>query len=260
MTLNEKYKRRGLAGTLIFHLLLLAALFFVALRTPLPLPGEEGVEVSLGDVRSGSGNQQDQGVIQEKNESFEESKVNQEDEVIHQEVEEAPAMDREITKIKPEIDHPDEEVAEEKVIEEPKINPKALYSPKNTGINSATGNGTGINDGNEGKPDGSETGLNSDGSSGNGDGISYNLNGRKPMYLPKPDYNSMEQGKVVVTIWVDQHGKVTRAIEGAKGTTISDLRLQSLARDAALNATFNPDPNAASLQKGSITYNFIRLN
>ncbi|MCF8228523.1 MAG: energy transducer TonB, partial [Bacteroidales bacterium] len=66
-------------------------------------------------------------------------------------------------------------------------------------------------------------------------------------------------GKVVVTIWVDRMGRVTKAIAGAKGTTVSDLQLRKLAKDAALRAKFNPDPEAPEIQKGTITYNFIKL-
>jgi len=52
---EKKAKRKGIIGTVLFHVLLLVALLFLALRTPLPLPGEEGVEVSLGDAVTGSG-------------------------------------------------------------------------------------------------------------------------------------------------------------------------------------------------------------
>jgi len=93
-----------------------------------------------------------------------------------------------------------------------------------------------------------------------GDGVSFNLEGRGSVHLPKPAYDTPEQGKVVVTIWVNKQGKVTRALEGAKGTTITSLKLRKLARDAALKAVFTPDPNAPELQKGTITYNFVRIN
>ena len=52
---EKQYKTRGVIGTVIFHALVVIALLFLALKTPLPLPGEEGVEVSLGDSETGSG-------------------------------------------------------------------------------------------------------------------------------------------------------------------------------------------------------------
>ncbi|NQU35920.1 MAG: hypothetical protein HQ521_22040, partial [Bacteroidetes bacterium] len=52
----DKDRRRGLIGTVLVHLILLVFLLLVALRTPLPLPGEEGVEVNLGYDDQGFGN------------------------------------------------------------------------------------------------------------------------------------------------------------------------------------------------------------
>jgi hypothetical protein len=53
--LKDKDRRRGIIGTTVVHLLLIVALLFLALRTPLPLPGEEGVEVNLGYDDMGMG-------------------------------------------------------------------------------------------------------------------------------------------------------------------------------------------------------------
>ena len=47
---NEK---KALLGTILFHLVLLVAFLFFKLSTTLPLPGEQGVEVSLGTVTEG---------------------------------------------------------------------------------------------------------------------------------------------------------------------------------------------------------------
>ena len=47
---NKEKKDRGIAiaGTIAVHALVVLVLFLMAFRTPLPLPGEEGVEVDLG--------------------------------------------------------------------------------------------------------------------------------------------------------------------------------------------------------------------
>ena len=52
MNSNEK-KDKGIAfvGTIVVHALAVLVLFLMAFRTPLPLPGEEGVEVSRHIVR-----------------------------------------------------------------------------------------------------------------------------------------------------------------------------------------------------------------
>lgn len=74
--------------------------------------------------------------------------------------------------------------------------------------------------------------------------------------LPRPVYESQASGKVVVTIWVDQYGKVQKALAGADGTTVTDKNLWAEARKAALGAHFNMSADAPALQQGSITYIF----
>ncbi len=292
-------KIRGVVATVIFHLLLLLVLIFFGLSTPLPLPGEEGVEVNLGYTDEGMGYVQQseppkttppappqkikEEVVEE--EAKEEPIVEEikEEEIITQETEEAPAIDnpkeeddledipdekiKEEPEEKPEVKteeiikpEPEEkpEVIEE-VPEKPKVDPRALY----TGKSKSTNNGS--NEGETGKPgdQGSKFGVKDikvhDGTGGSGSGVSFDLGGRGAKHLPEPKYTSPEQGKVVVTIYVNKLGQVTKAYTGAKGTTIADLQLRKLAKEAALRAKFNPDPNAPEIQKGTITYNFLRL-
>lgn len=74
--------------------------------------------------------------------------------------------------------------------------------------------------------------------------------------LPTPSYGVQEEGTVVVDIWVDNYGKVTKAIAGAEGTTVSNKELWSAACEAALGTHFNMSLEAPPLQKGTITYKF----
>lgn len=84
-----------------------------------------------------------------------------------------------------------------------------------------------------------------------------NLKGRTIVgTLPSPRYNIQESGIVVVKIWVDQFGSVTKAVAGADGTTVTDSRLWNEARNAALGAHFNQSADAPALQEGTITYIF----
>jgi len=253
--MDEKRARtKGIIGTIVFHALLLAALLLLALKTPLPLPGEEGVEVSLGNTATGSG------LIQPKKlkpiqKTGPVAPENEPKKIIHQETEEAPALEKENPKQKK-----TEEKPVEKKKEEPKVNPNALYKPHKKD-NDQPGNEGKTNElADQGKESGSKDSKKTDGLAGMGNGISFNLEGRGSVHLPKPAYEAMEQGKVVVTIWVNKQGKVIRALEGTKGTTITSLKLRTLARDAALKAVFTPDPNAPDVQKGTITYNFVRRN
>ncbi|MBO4475173.1 MAG: hypothetical protein J5737_00415 [Bacteroidales bacterium] len=74
--------------------------------------------------------------------------------------------------------------------------------------------------------------------------------------LKKPVYTSQESGKVVVKIWVDQYGKVQKAVPGADGTTVTDKALWTAARNAALETGFTMSASAPPLQEGTITYIF----
>jgi hypothetical protein len=74
--------------------------------------------------------------------------------------------------------------------------------------------------------------------------------------LPRPSYGVQADGKVVVKIWVDQYGNVTKAQAGVEGTTATDKTLWQAAYKAALGAHFNMDASAPPTQVGTITYIF----
>ena len=280
---EEKNNRfRGIVGTIGFHLLVLLFLLYFALSTPLPLPGEEGVEVNLGSSDVGMGR------VQEKTPPPVEQAPQQlpppqtdpepepEEDLITQDVEEAPAIkeetkEKEIEKTEQEIKDVEDPIKTEEITEDikpdpepepepPKVNQRALYKGKSTTEGDGSNEGITGEPGDQGKPNGSVNATNYDGQGGEGDGIGYDLGGRGAKHLPKPAYDSEEVGKVVVEIRVDRTGKVVSAIAGARGTTISDLRLRRLAEEAALRSVFVADPSAPERQKGTITYNFIRLN
>ncbi len=265
---NKKNKIKGIFGTILFHLLVLLVIIFFGLSTPLPLPGEEGVEVNLGTSDQGTGRIQHEEPTPKKQETPPPTPPQQEEQkedIITQKAEEAPVIEenKEEKKVEEEkpVEQPPQKV-EEKPLEkpeQPKVDPRAIYKGKST-------DGTGQNEGetgqpgDQGKPHGDPDVNNHDGLGGAGNGISYSLGGRGAKHLPKPSYISQEQGKIIVTIWVNKEGKVVKAVAGAKGTNIADLRLSKLTKEAALRSIFNPDPNAPDVQKGSITYNFIRIN
>ena len=91
---------------------------------------------------------------------------------------------------------------------------------------------------------------------GDGSGGNYRLGNRNALNRPKPDYPCNEEGKVVVTIYVDQSGNVVAAEPGAKGTTNSAPCLLNEAKEAALKTKFNKDAKAPPKQQGAIIYNF----
>ena len=279
---EKKDKIRAIIGTIIFHLLLLIALVFMALITPLPLPEEEGVEVNLGFSDVGSGHQQKTKPMEQVKPPPPSPKVETpeqpDDEIVQTDEEEAPAIiekpveepEKKIEKKKPEEskkieEQPVEEQKTEEIVEdkpepkpEPVIDQRLIY----TGKKNKTGDSQEGNDqvaGDKGKVTGDPNSNGYDGLGGKGNGVSYSLGGREAKSLPKPAYNSDDQGKVVISIWVDKMGNVTRAEVMQKGTVVTDIKLRNMARQAAMKAKFSVDKKAAEVQKGTITYNFIKL-
>lgn len=257
----------------MFHLLLALALILFGLSTPLPLPGEEGVEVNLGNSDEGMGYIQEEEPAERIQETQPppppppEEEV-QEEEIITQDVEEAPSIQEEKEKIE-EVKTPIEEVVKEEpveeIVEEPepepepqKVDPKAMYKGKST-ENKGSDEGITGQPGDQGKPDGDPSVKTYDGQGGAGNGIGFDLGGRGAKYLHKPSYSSEEQGKIKVEIKVNRNGKVISATI-TQGTNIADTKLQNQAIAAALKSTFEPDQNAPEIQKGTITYRFIRIN
>lgn len=260
-------KIKGLVGTIICHAIILLAILLMAMKTPLPLPGEEGVEVDLGYSDQGMGMIQPEKLTPPEVEQSpaQPPEPQPDEEVLTQEVEETPVSRPKTEKPREQMetvtpDKQQKETEEKPAEPEQVVNPDALYkgpskessAPGNQGI---TGSG-----GDQGRPDGTKNAGNYDGLGGSGSGISYDLSGRKAKNLPKPDYQSDEQGRVVVTIWVNRAGNVVKAEPGAKGTTIADLTLRTQAKNAAMRATFSPSPDAPELQTGTVTYVFIKMN
>ena len=84
--------------------------------------------------------------------------------------------------------------------------------------------------GNKGIPDGDPNSNTYTGDGIGTNGISYQLGGRSIAEIKKPNYDSQQQGKVVVTIRVNRKGKVISASPGAKGSTTTNSYLYRKAK------------------------------
>jgi len=249
--------KRALAGTLIFHGLILLALLYFGFSTPLPLPGEEGVEVNLGYSDEGSG------LVQPSEQpaapASSSPAASDPGKLVTTDNPESVALEDQGKQKENKNTADDKKNKENQEEAKPVVNTNALYKGKGTGNTTASQGITG-GTGDQGRPNGDPNSTNYSGTGKGNGGVSFNLSGRGKVYLNEPPYNSPEQGKVVVEIIVDRLGNVIRANPGVKGTTTSDLELRRVAKEAALKSKFTPDPNAVEEQKGYITYNFIRLN
>lgn len=249
--MNDKEKKdKGIAvaGTILFHALAVLILFLMAFRTPLPLPGEEGVEVDLGMMDQGMGNiQPEKPAIPIAAQPQQQTNKNEED-IVTQNDDEAPAIE------KPKNTKP----KQEKPAEEPKptVNQRALFKGNN---NPQSGGSEGITGqpGDQGNPNGLAGIKKYDGQGGKGNGTGYDLGGRGAKSLHRPNDDFSEEGIVVVDIWVNRQGKVTRAEVATKGTTVINSDMRQKATQAALRSSFAADPNAPEEQHGTITYTFV---
>ena len=88
----------------------------------------------------------------------------------------------------------------------------------------------------------------------------YKLGGRRALIKTKYVQDCNESGLIVVTVEVDQDGRVLNATLGTEGTTSNKDCLMEPAKRAALSTIFNPDKNAPQKQIGTITYSFKLSN
>ena len=237
MTTQNRNRAIAIAVTVAVHALVVVLLIIMALTTPLPLPGEAGVEVNLGMYNEGMGVQQQPKPTDVVIPSA--PKPETQDETVTQDTEEAPAIEEPKPKI-----------------EEPKVNERSLFKPVNKPEEQPSSEGNTDTPGDQGNPNGGQDIDNYEGQGGAGGGPSYDLGGRNAKSLPRPSSDFNEEGTIVVDIWVDRDGRVTRADIG-KGTNIANSKMRETAKQAALTSVFAPDKDAAELQKGTITYKFI---
>lgn len=235
MTNKNRNKLYGIITTVVIHATAIVLLFVLCFKTPLPLPGEEGVEVNLGMYETSQQDQETTSQQVEETEEVEEENITFEDE-------EVPAIEEET-----------EEVEEEK----PVVNQRAMFkAPVTKNVDNDKQSDDNKDDMERGIPEGLKDINRYEGHGGSGDGPAYDLGGRGAKSISSPSKEFSEEGTVVVDIWVDKDGRVQRA-EIGKGTTIVNSSMLESAKRAALNSIFNKDDKAAELQKGSITYTFI---
>ena len=262
MSNPKKDKTIAVVGTLLVHALILLVLFLMAFRTPLPLPGEEGVEVDLGMYNQGMGLiQPEQPAIPEQStppKPHEEETSKSKEEIVTQDTEEVPAIKTQKekeTKEDPQI-KPKEKPEEPVPTPQQTVNPKALFKGKDKAQDGGSEGITG-QPGDQGNPNGLAGVKKYDGQGGKGNGPGYDLGGRGAKTLQRPPKEFPEEGHIVVEMWVDREGYVVRT-GIAKGTDITNSEMRKSAMEAARRSKFAPDPTAPEEQKGTFTYTFVQ--
>ena len=270
MATPEQYRRNGLIGTVIFHGALLLMLLLMAFYPPYPLPEEQGILVDFGNSNRGFGavepRPSEPAAVQPQPAPAQPTPAKET--ILTQEHEESVAIPepkkpaKETPKEQPK-ETPKETPKEQPkpVVETPKepertVNQRALYPGKGDAGSTATSQGDAGGQGNQGvKTCAPNVHVYGEGGDSGGNGFSLSGRSLQGGRLPKPDWNSQEQGKVVVKITVDKEGNVIDAVYEGKGSTTLNTNLVNAALKAAKQAKFNRKPDAP-MQQGTITYVF----
>lgn len=83
----------------------------------------------------------------------------------------------------------------------------------------------------------------------------YKLSGRTCLHKPTVQASIGEEGEVMVSIWVDENGQVTRTSINEQNTNTSSPQLRKIARDSALKTKWSAKAGSPE-QKGHIVYRF----
>lgn len=245
----DNNKRWGIIGTVMFHIALLLIMFLISMSPPDPPRPVIGLEINLGYSNEGMGEIQPDKPAETTSQQSTQQTKNTDEKLATQDTEESINLkNAKSNKVKPPT--PVEP-------EKPKVDDKLIFSNKQS---SKSGSSQGITGkpGDQGGENGSPTSTNYVGAGGGNGDPAWHLDNRRSLSLPKPEYNSDEQGTVVVKIWVNNKGKVTNAkVQVTSGTTTSSSKLQNLAIKAALESVFNSNPEAPEVQTGTITYVFV---
>lgn len=267
--LETTHKRKSVAITSVILALLLIAILNFGMQYLDP-PEEYGLAINFGDSNLGSGEPvvktKAQPTVKDVVEKVEEKqevlpKETIKEEVITQDSKDAPIVEKPIEK--KEEKPVEKKKKPEKPKEVPKPKPsKATQDALNNLLNGSSDKGVPKGEGDDDVPGlkGSKKGDPKStkyyGNNGSGGDKNYNLAGRNALSKPieKPECN--EEGIVVVSIEVDNTGKVIRAVAGVKGSTNTAKCLLDPAKAAALKTTWNADPSAPNKQRGTIVYRF----
>jgi TonB family protein len=249
---NKNDRMKGIIAALLFLLMLFTISIFLGFHYPDPPIPDVGVEIEMGGSGS-SGGKQGQQTVPEPEPRVQPSQ--------------APVSRSYVTERNPDnaysaptttpVTTPKETTpVTQQETPKQRVNPNAMFtkgSSGQAGSGSSSGTGTGTGTGSN-AGDGTGKGV------GPGSGPSFSLVGRTQKDLPKPAYKSDNQGRIVIDVYVDQEGNVTDAQYNSKLSSTSDLQLREAAIAAARKSKFSVKLDAAVVQKGTITYDFIKLN
>lgn len=259
---DKNRKRKAAIVTVIFHVVAILLFLFFGLKEPNPPLEEQGASIEFGWDEAASGDAvadiQDNQPVQEQV---------QEEQPIEEVVEESP-VDEVVTDESSDVAVPDKKDEPKPKPKDPKPDPKPVEKPKPQitdklsnaleSLSNPSSGGGSQGDDKEGEGDkGNPQGTSGNGALGGGSG-SWSLDGRSMLggYGTKIN-DTKEEGIVVLNIWVDRNGKVTKVQPNLRESNTTSQYLINLAKNDVLNNfKFNGDPSASIEQRGKVRYDF----
>ncbi|KAB2810253.1 energy transducer TonB [Phaeocystidibacter luteus] len=254
---DQKDKRNGRIAAILFAILTMVWLIFFGF-TYLDPPPEEGIAINFGYDAAGSGStssaQQSEQPTQPEEAQPQPQTQTAETDVATQSSVDAPSINTQETQ--------QQQVEEQ----EPDPQPSNRLNSALQSTRDGTGAGEGVTEGggDQGDPNGDPNSQSRTGNGGSGNSGKYDLGGRRALQTPEPDKGCSGEGTVVVKVYVNRSGTVTRAIPGEESrdgtiqTNTFDPCLFDKARSAAMRTKWQGDANAPDEQVGFIIYNFIK--
>ncbi len=250
---QDKNSRKGLIGTILFHLLLLLLFLQFGMTYQDPPPPNPGVmRINFGDAGGGSPSEENSEASESASSSSNNSESTESSSASADE--NVQTTTNETVEMNASPNNSNNETTETQETSEP-LN-EALnnaWNNNNSNNESSTSDSNGDNNSNNSNGNGNTNGN----SNGPSSGINYSLGGRGKVSFKKPNNPTQEDGTVVVDIVVDKYGKVIKATPGARGSTTTNPTLYKQAKEAALKAKFTKKLDALTDQKGTMTFVFI---
>jgi hypothetical protein len=267
MAYLETREQRISAGLSIFLIVAMVLLFrFVSVLNIMEPPEESGIAVNFGNTDVGSGDNIEPNPTKvtppSQPEPTEPTDPTPVDNVTTQDNTDAPVInsdpDSKVPVTKP-VDQPVKKPVEPKPKPKPKPSNSVLDALSNVeGAQPADGDnndgeGPGDGPGNKGKVDGDPYANTYYGENGDGSGPKgYGLSGRDKVAGRGIVQDCNEEGTVIVEIYVDRTGRVTKAKAGIKGSSYTPQCLLEAAEASAKTYKFTSAPKANDIQIGFI--------
>ena len=252
----EEKKSFGITTAVFVVLFILFAFFGLTYMDP---PPENGIAVNFGTSDTGSGEIQPTDPPKTTEAEAQSEPEESEEQTLTQDA------DAPVTLPKTEKKKPVTKPTETKPTETPKKKVNSaldkIKNAKKSDGNGETSHGDDKDgDGDKGNPNGSLYansfyGNGTGDGTGTGKGTGWGLAGRKLSGNSKKVQDCEEYGRVVIKVWVNRQGNVTKA-ERTQGSTSLEQCLLQPALETARSFKWQPDPNAPETQIGFVVVDF----